>query len=441
MGDIFDLVVIGSGPGGMKAAIQGAKLGKSVAVVEKDRPGGNCVFTGTIPSKSLREGALLPEPYAKARARMLAVIEAETKVITNQLTRNKVQVLKGTASFLSTTELVLQESGQKVQGKHFVIATGSTPHRSKDFAFDGKTIFDSDSILSLEKLPTHLLVVGAGVIGCEYASIFSHLGSKVTVVDKRKELLRSVDHEVIQSLHQEFLQSEMELLLGCDLGKITPNGKGGASAMLNGSPRDFDAVLICMGRFPNSQGLNLEKLGITLDERGNIPVNRENYQTVIENIYAVGDVIGQPALATSSAEQGRIASCRIFGLPAKTFPDSFPYGIYTIPEISSVGAMEEDLKKQNIPFVVGRASFSELARGLIVGDKNGFIKLLVHSETRKILGIHGIGIGVSELIHIGQVVRALDAPVDFLVQNVFNYPTFAEAFKVAALNCVNKMKR
>ncbi len=439
----FDLVVIGSGPGGLRAAIQAAKLGKTVAVVEKDRPGGASVHTGTIPSKSLREAALSSRSrreFSHAIARMRAIVKAEAKVVADQLHRNGVSFFTGAATFVSPREISVAE-GPRIKGAYFVVAPGTRPIRGEEFPFRRKGMFESDSILSLKTLPASLLIIGAGVIGCEYASIYARLGSRVTLVDRRKELLRLVDHEIIEALQREFLGSKVELAMGCDFSSIIPSkGSAKLEVKVNGVKRRFDAVLVCMGREPNTAELRLSVAGVAVDERGYVKVDRQSFQTSVPHIYAVGDVIGPPGLAASSAEQGRIASCRIFGEPCPEFPSSFPFGIYTIPEISSVGLTEKEAREKNIPYVIGRASFRELARGLIVGDQNGFIKILVNPETRHVLGVHAIGISASELVHIGQAVLALKAPVDFLVDNVFNYPTFGEAYKVAALHAVNQLK-
>lgn len=441
MSNFFDLIVIGSGPGGFKAAIQAAKLGKKVAIVERGPLGGNCVVTGTIPSKSLREAALTPGiAFAKAMEHMRSVVSAEVKVISQQLERNNIRRISGTAEFIHPKKIKITTSQEEFESEKILIATGSSPHRPTEFPFDDKRILDSDSLLNLPELPKKLLVVGAGVIGCEYASIFAHLGSSVTIIDRRKELLRCVDAEVIQSLTQEFNDKKMTLLLGANFDSLRPEGDS-VSLNIDGKKVQYDYALICMGRVPNSPSLKIKELGIEMDARGFLQVNRENFQSSVPGIFAVGDVIGAPSLAASSAEQGRIASAKMFGLTVKNQAETMPYGIYTIPEISNVGLLEEDLKQKGIPYVAGRAYFRELARGLIVGDKTGFIKLLVHKENRKLLGVHIIGHAACDLIHIGQTVLALGAPIDFIVDNTFNYPTFAEAYKVAALDCVNRLKQ
>lgn len=437
----FDLVVIGSGPGGTRAAIQAAKLGKRVAIVEKEKAGGSCVHTGTIPSKSLREAAMADAKPAfhPAMDRMRSSVQIEASVVKQQLDRNGVVFISGTARF--TDSHSIEVAGQAYRAQHFVIATGTRPVRSSEFQFGPDGVRDSDSILNLKRKPRTLLVLGAGVIGCEYASIFARLGTKVTLAERRHELLKAVDEGVIEALRMSFAETGVEILMGASVGPITRVGgeTPGLQTELNGAPRTFDEVLVCMGRQPNTDELNLGAVGITTDARGFIAVNRASYQTNIPHIYAVGDVIGPPALAAASAEQGRIAACHVYGLGCPAFPESFPYGIYTIPEISWAGATEAELKEKQIAYVAGTAPFSEIARGIISGNRGGFIKLLVQPASRRLLGVHVIGHGATELVHIGQVALALGAPIDFFLENVFNYPTFAEAYKVAALNATNQL--
>ncbi|MGZ3720527.1 MAG: Si-specific NAD(P)(+) transhydrogenase [Bdellovibrionota bacterium] len=437
----FDLVVIGSGPGGMRAAIQAAKAGKRVAIVDKSRAGGGCVFYGTVPSKSLREAALKSRPDWRASiARMREVVEAESKVVARQLERNGVRFFRGTARFITPFEV--QVGTEKLSAPSFVIATGTSPIRRPEFTLKGAPVYDSDSILQLKTRPKKMLVVGAGVIGCEYASIFSRLGVKITLADRRLELLRAVDHEAVEALGAEFREAGIELKLGAELGPLArkKNSRTEIEVSISGKKWSGDCVLVCLGREPNTADLGLPAVGVELDARGQIKVNGGTYVTSQPHIYAVGDVIGPPALAAAAAEQGRIAVSGLLGLSGGTFPAAFPSGIYTIPEISSFGVLENELREKHVPYVVGRANFRELARGLIAGAENGFIKLIVHRQSRQILGVHAIGLGASELIHIGQVVHALGAPVEFLVQNIFNYPTFAEAYKVAALNALNQIR-
>jgi NAD(P) transhydrogenase len=437
MENYFDLIVIGSGPGGSKAAIQAAKLGKRVAIVEKYKAGGSCTHFGTIPSKSLKEASFHAE-FSAAFQRVQRVVKLEEKVVKSQLLRNEIQWFHGTAKFVDAHSVRV---GKKtLQGKNFLIATGTSPLRHEEFPFARQGMHDSDTILRLKKVPKKMLILGAGVIGCEYASIFQNLGSEVILADRRNELLRAVDQDVIATLKKEMKKAGIRLTLGCNIHGFKKGKKRAIALMLNKKPLEFDAVLICMGRGANSAELDLEKAGVEKDARGFIPVDPKSFRTNQPHIFAVGDIIGPPGLAAAAAEQGRIAACRAFAEPCPDFPLAFPYGIYTIPEISSVGALEETLQQQNIPYVVGRATFSELARGLIVGDPDGFIKILVHKDDRKVLGIHAIGSSASELIHIGQALFSLGITVDYLVDNVFNYPTFAEAYKVAALHALNQLK-
>lgn len=437
----FDLVVIGSGPGGTRAAIQAAKIGRRVAIVEKEKAGGSCVHTGTIPSKSLREAAMADAKPAfhPAMDRMRSSVQIEASVVKQQLDRNGVEYIAGTARFLNPH--TIEVNGKPIRAQHYVIATGTRPVRSAEFQFGPEGVRDSDSILHLKRKPRSLLVIGAGVIGCEYASIFARLGAKVTLTERRHELLKSVDEGVIEALRMSFAESGIELLMGATIGPITrmAGENAGLGLELNGEKRHFDEVLVCMGRQPNTDELNLAAVGLAVDARGFIAVDRTNYQTNIPHIYAVGDVIGPPALAAASAEQGRIAACHIYGLGCPAFPASFPYGIYTIPEISWAGATEAELKEKQIAYVAGTAPFAEIARGIISGNRGGFIKLLVQPASRRLLGVHVIGHGATELVHIGQVALALGAPIDFFLENVFNYPTFAEAYKVAALSATNQL--
>lgn len=442
---MYDLVVLGSGPAGQRAAVQAAKLKRKVLVVEKDEVGGGCLHQGTIPSKTLREAALHPHPGEKnplkgVMDRVRTVIEGEAKVIREQLRRNSVEFAAGTGAFRSATEIEIKKSDgttQVVSAKVFIIATGTRPYRDPVFQFDDKVIFDSDSILKIARLPRSLLVLGAGVIGCEYASIFARLGVEVTLMDRRTSLLRSIDEEIVGALEKHLQESQVSIKMGHYPDEARAEGPQ-VRYVCNGQVGHADAVLVCMGRVGNS-AIGLDRAGLTANDRGIITVN-SHYQTVVPHIYAVGDIIGPPALAASSAEQGRLASYHAFAESTETFPTSFPYGIYTIPEISTAGDQENDLKAKNVPYVVGRAFYRELARGKILGDDHGFLKLIVHKETHKLLGVHIIGSQATELIHIGQVAMSLGARVQFLVNNVFNYPTLAEAYKVAAYNAYNQLR-
>ncbi len=448
----YDLVVIGSGPGGQKAAVCAAKQKKKVLVIERQSVGGACLHTGTIPSKALREAALMrvdADTLTSIMERTEHVIGDESLVIGAQLERNNIEYVHGTASFIGPNRIKIQTQDQyyEVNANFILIGTGTRPRHPAGVAFDDISIFDSDTVLKMKNQPKKMLVVGAGVIGCEYASIYARLGISVCLADVRDQLLPTIDREIVVALTKQFEKDRIEILLGYDLQKLTKVRIGKINELqvdiLNKKTQEskafiFDAVLYCAGRIGNVENLNLGAVGITADERGLIPVNK-NYQTVVPNIYAVGDVVGYPALAASSAEQGRLAALHALNGKEVRFPETFPYGIYTIPEISSVGQQESDLKKKEIEYVVGIAHYRELARGKIIADETGFLKLLVDANTSKILGVHVIGTGATELIHIGQVAMAFQATAQFFVDNVFNYPTLAEAYKVAALNAINKI--
>ncbi|HVK62597.1 MAG TPA: Si-specific NAD(P)(+) transhydrogenase [Bdellovibrionales bacterium] len=449
----YDLVVIGSGPGGHRAAVTAAKLGQKVLIIEKDRMGGACLHLGTIPSKALREAALGSETGAtwihEILSRTHQLIDEERVITEEHFHRNQIEAMIGTGSLVGPNRIRIECRNEnfEVDSRYIVIATGTRPRRPSEIPFDEEVIFESDSILRLKTQPKTILVLGAGVIGCEYASIFARMGVKVTLVDSRPELLGTIDREIVEALSKQFEKSGVDLYLGAkfdQLKKCDRRGVKAASVRLTCGDRveerEFDAVLYCLGRTGNHEQLGLASVGIAPDGRGQIPVN-SNYQTAIPNIYAVGDIIGAPALAASSSEQGRLAVLHAFTGEKAEFPDTFPYGIYTIPEISSVGMQEAQLIAKNVKYVVGKAPYRILARGKMVGDEFGFLKLLVHSRTRRIVGVHVIGTSATELVHIGQVAMAFGATVDFFVDNVFNYPTLAEAYKVAALNAENKLGR
>lgn len=444
----FDLIVVGSGPAGQRAAIQAAKLRKSVAIIEKDSWGGNCVHKGTLPSKTLREAALAETKHdtgvlARVLARVKEVAEQESKVIEEAFQRNQVQQFRGTAQLTSdrSVEIKSPEKVLQLTASKIILATGSSPNRISGVDYDGRTVFDSDTILELTELPQTLVVMGAGVIGCEYASIFARLGCQVTLIDRRKDMLRSVDQEIVGNLITHLKQFSVNLKVGADIGPIKKVPAGGSFQIEiqsgNGAIR-ADAALICWGRSGNISHLNLQSAGIKADERGLLSVN-DHYQTSAHNIYAVGDLIGNPALASSSSEQGRLAAAHAFDLKGYVFPKSFPYGIYTIPEISSIGAHEEELAQKKIPYIVAKAKFNETVRGLILRDYTGLLKMLVHKETHELLGVHIIGTNATELIHIGQAAFATGQKIEYLVDNVFNYPTLAEVYKVAAYRAMNQL--
>ena len=448
----YDLVVIGSGPGGHRAAVQAAKLGQKVLIVEKDGMGGACLHTGTIPSKALREQALASEKgrawATELMARTHGVIDEEREVTVEHFRRNKVEAVHGTASFVgpNKVKIVAPDGTAEVDARYVVIATGTRPRRPAEIPFDDVAICDSDTILRLDRHPLSMCVLGAGVIGCEYASIFARMGVKVVLVDSRPELLGSIDREIVEALKKQFEKSGVDLRLSTEFKNLRTEkdreGKPIAKIDLvregSAEERNFDIVLYCLGRTGNYEALNLDAVGLKPDSRGQLAVD-SNYQTSVPSIYAVGDVIGAPALAASSSEQGRLAVLHAFTGEKAQFPDTFPYGIYTIPEISSVGVQEAQLQKRNIRYVVGKAPFPVLARGKMLNDEFGFLKLLVHKKTRRVMGVHVIGTSATELVHIGQVAMAFGATVDFFIDNVFNYPTLAEAYKVAALNAESKL--
>jgi NAD(P) transhydrogenase len=454
----YDLVVIGSGPGGHRAAVQAAKLGKHVLIVERDRIGGSCLHLGTIPSKALREAALASHDKGsmiEIMARAQNVIDEEKEVINEHFTRHSIDFVQGTASFTDANTVQIESihafggAAQKhVKTDFTVIATGTRPRRPADIPFDDEAIFESDSILGLKTPPRTLLVIGAGVIGCEYASIFARMGVRVTLIDSRPELLASIDREIVQALLKQFNRSGVTLRLSTEFRNLKSvqgaDKRAEASVELVTGGRStecrYDAVLYCLGRTGNFESLNLPAVGLQADNRGLLAVD-SNYQTKTKSIYAVGDIIGAPALAASSAEQGRLAALHAFTGEKAQFPDTFPYGIYTIPEISSVGVQETELTKRGIAYAVGKAPYPVLARGKMLQDEFGFLKLIVHANTRRIVGVHVIGTSATELVHIGQVAMAFGATVDFFVDNVFNYPTLAEAYKVAAMNAESKLAK
>ncbi len=464
----FDLVVIGSGPGGQRAAVQAAKTGKKVALIEKhSKMGGGCVHWGTLPSKSLREsvyrwsmgskGVLgkldqggfvcdlgeveLPDMMRLMR-RKERVIASESVLIEEQLSRNHVKTFFGEGRFVGDHALeVVQADGTRIQltTKFAVIAVGARPVMPSFCKTDGKKVLDSNTVLELEHVPRSMVVMGAGIIGCEYASIFQAAGTKVTLIDKRQEILATVDREVVFHLVDRFVSLGMDIVLEADTKTFELTKQGVKISLTNGKTVEAETCLVAMGRQGNTDSLNLDSVGLKADARGQLKVG-PSYQTPVPWIYAVGDVIGFPALASTSMEQGRIAVCDAFGLQEHLSGfEVYPYGIYTIPEISTIGMSEEELMEKKIPYVAGRARYKEIARGQIVGDEWGMLKILVHAETLKILGVHIIGDNAAELIHIGQAVMQLNGDLKYFIRSVFNYPTLAEAYKSAAFNAYNQL--
>jgi len=457
----YDLVVIGSGPAGQKGAICAAKLRKKVAIIDRKRTmGGVCVHTGTIPSKTLREavlylsgfrqrsfygrGYVLKDRIAMSDLtfRALAVMAREVEVIKAQLRRNYVATLEGDARFTDphTIEIKSEEGVQLVHGDNVLIACGTRPAQSDDIPIDGKRILNSDQLHCIEEVPRELVIVGAGIIGLEYASMFAALGVKVTLLDQRPTLLDFVDREMIESLCFQLRQLGTVFRLGEKVVSVGFDAERDRvfAKLESGKNVHGQALLYAIGRQANSDMLNVAAAGVTPDGRGKILVN-ENFQTSVPHIYAAGDVIGFPALASTSMEQGRLASCHMFGKPSKMLANLIPYGIYSIPEISMVGQTEEDLTRTKTPYEVGLARYSELAKGQMLGDEQGLLKLLFDPTSLKLLGVHVIGDRAAEIVHIGQAVMTMGATIEYFRDTVFNYPTLAEAYKVAALDGLNKI--
>jgi NAD(P) transhydrogenase len=460
--DHFDLVVIGSGPAGQKAAIAASKLGKRALVVERrDMIGGVCINTGTIPSKTMREAVLYltglnqRELYGQSyrlksditisdlSARTLHVVGKEVDVTQNQLARNRVAMILGSARFIGPNEIEIEDAAgdiKRVTGDKFVIAVGTRPARPASVQFDGATVVDSDQILGMDRVPASMVVVGAGVIGIEYASMFAALGTKVTVIESRASMLDFCDREVIEALQYQLRERGVTFRFSERVQTVERHPSGTLTVLESGKRIPADTVLYSAGRQGASDELAVDAAGLTADARGRLAVD-ENCRTAVPHIYAVGDIIGFPALAATSMEQGRRAAYHAFDEPVgDQDADLNPIGIYSIPEISYVGRTEDQLTAANVPFEVGIARYRELARGAIMGDSSGFLKLLVHAGDRTLLGVHAFGSNATELVHIGQTVMGCGGTVDYLVDSVFNYPTLAEGYKVAALDAVNKMR-
>jgi NAD(P) transhydrogenase len=511
----FDVAVIGTGPAGQKAAIQAAKLGKQVCIIEKENVlGGAAINTGTVPSKALREAVLhltgvsrrgLFGEMSRVKRNITVsdliyvsqqVIHHELALIREHFDRNGVELIWGAARFDDENVLYIDRPTEfeALSAEKIVIATGTRPARPASVPFDNKTVFTSDELLKLERLPKTMIVVGGGVIGTEYACMLAALGVKVTLVEGRREVLGFLDHEITEAFQYHMRRVGITLRLGEKVAKIerltpaaprvaanpamiaaaaatsyattadaepgtdpstalhpdangqtdrysefVPNAPLVQATLESGKTLRAEALLYAVGRQGTTRALKLDKAGLEHDDRERLKVNA-NYQTAQPHIYAVGDVIGFPALASTAMEQGRLAVCHAFGVPTHSMPDLFPYGIYAIPEISMVGKTEAQLTEAGIPYEAGIAQYKELARGQLLGDETGLLKLLIHQKTGQILGCHAIGTGATELIHIGQAVMTFGGTVDYFINNVFNYPTLAEAYKVAALNGVNKLR-
>jgi NAD(P) transhydrogenase len=458
----YDLVVIGSGPGGQKAAVAASKLGKKVAVIERGwMLGGVCVNTGTIPSKTLREAVVYltgmnqRELYGASyrvkdrittedlHVRTAHVITKEVDVVRSQLMRNKIDLFTGHGRFVDPHTIVVENDNEAehttVSGDHIVIATGTKPARPDGIEFDDERVLDSDGILGLKKVPSSMVVVGAGVIGIEYASIFAALGTKVTVVEKRESMLDFCDAEIVEALRFHLRESAVTFRFGEEVTGVQIGSTTTLTTLASGKRIAADTVMYSAGRQGLTAGLDLDSAGLETDRRGRLVVD-DQFRTNVEHIFAVGDVIGFPALAATSMDQGRLAAYHAFGEPANDMTALQPIGIYTIPEVSFAGATEAELTKNAVPYEFGVSRYRELARGQIAGDSHGMLKLLVSTDDRKVLGVHIFGSNATELVHIGQAVMGCGGTVDYLVDAVFNYPTFSEAYKTAALDVTNKLR-
>ncbi|MCB0331658.1 MAG: Si-specific NAD(P)(+) transhydrogenase [Bdellovibrionales bacterium] len=456
----YDLLVIGSGPGGQKAAVQAAKLGKRVGLIDLNPTlGGVCLHDGTIPSKSFREAILhltgyrVRERFGKAyRVKQNILMEdlslwssgiiAEIEqTLRAQMQRNHVQLIAGFGSFVDSHRIRVshRNKSETLSADKIVIATGTSPRRPEGFIFDDEVILDSNGVLYMENIPQSLAIVGGGVIGCEYGSMFAALGCKVTIIEAQPRILGFLDREIVETLSFHLREHRVQIRTSEKVVRCQRSSDGRAIIYLESGKRLVsDKLLVSAGRVGNTEKLGLERIGIKVDERDLISVN-DSFQTAAPNVYAVGDVIGFPALASTAMEQGRLAVLSAFGIEENVPPQPFSYGIFTIPEIAAIGKTEEQLSADRVPYEIGTARFEEVERGMILGISKGGLKLLFHRETRKILGIHIIGEGAIEMIHIGQCVIAMDGTLSNLVHMIFNYPTLSQAYKIAALDGINKL--
>lgn len=457
----YDFVVIGSGPAGRRAAIQAAKLEKKVLVIEKGtRVGGVSVHTGTIPSKTLRETALNLTGWRERgfygrsyrvkqeinaddlRRRLLITLDHEVEVLEHQFSRNRVQQMRGTARFIDAHTIeVTKEDGEvlQVQAGSVLLAVGTRPFKPSHIPFDGVSIIDSDEILEIKELPRSMIVIGAGVIGIEYATIFSALDTVVTVVEPRDTMLDFIDKEIVEDFTYQLRDRNMKLIFGQTVEGVEKVDGKCRVTLKNGRVLTSEMVLFAAGRVGAVDSLNLEAAGLEADNRGRLKVNPETFQTAVPTIYAAGDVVGFPSLASTSMEQGRIAARHAVGAPSHEPPQFFPYGIYAVPEISTCGLTEEEVIQRGIPYETGIAHFRETSRGHIMGLDSGMLKMIFSLKTRRLLGVHIVGEGATELVHIGQAVLNLKGTVEYFVENTFNYPTLAEAYKIAGLDAWNRM--
>jgi NAD(P) transhydrogenase len=461
----YDFIIIGTGPAGLAAAMTASNSGKKVVILEREGSlGGVCVNTGTFPSKTLREAVLHLTGHLKRKVfaedhcsphsteismerlkqRLHNVRIEEHAIITGQLERNGIDIIRGNGRFQNPHTIVVDQLADKekihLEGQKILIATGSQPRNPPDVPFDHTVIVDSTSILNIEKIPKSLIILGGGVIGSEYATIFAALGVKVFLLDKGDRLLKFLDHEISGELKKNFPQGNVEYLHNCGDFKIEKDGSGAQVTLPDDRTISADCLFFALGREANTASLAIEKAGIRLNEYHYIEVN-ELYQTSIPHIYAVGDVIGWPSLAATSIVQGRLAALNALKLRVESFPKVFPFGIYTIPEISFVGITEEEAQVRGYKTVVGRCRYSDLPRGQISGESEGILKMIVHQDTREILGVHILGGGATEVIHIAQMALIYNAKIDIFIDNIFNYPTYSEALKIAAFSALNKIQK
>lgn len=460
----YDFIVLGSGPSGKRAAIQAAKLGKSVLVIEgRKRVGGVSVHTGTIPSKTLRETALNLSGWRERGfygrsyrvkkeigsddlgMRLAKTLEHEVDVLEHQFLRNGVHTMAGFGRFIDPHKLVVTSpdgSELVVEGDRILIAVGTVPFHPDNVDFTQPEIMDSDEVVDIPRLPRSLTVVGAGVIGIEYATIFSALDVAVTIIEPRNTFLDFIDREIIDEFVHQLRDRGVTFRLGSPVVSVTREGEGRVLTVMEGGRQvRSEMLLYCAGRMGATQALGLENCGLTTDGRGRIAIDAGTFQTEVAHIYAAGDVIGFPSLASTSMEQGRIAACHAFGLTPPPAPQYFPYGVYAVPEISTVGMSEQEVRDRGINYECGIARMRETSRGHIMGIEQGMLKMIFSHKTRRLLGVHIIGEGATELIHIGQAVLNLKGTIDFFIENTFNYPTLAEAYKIAALDAWNRMQR
>jgi len=456
-----DVVVIGSGPAGQKAAIQAAKLGRKVIVIEKlPEAGGSSLFSGTIPSKTLREAIIDVTRFnernfyqfnyqagemtiATLNNRLQKVIEEEKNIVNRQFKKNDIRIVYGTARFENPHLVIVVDADYhllyQIKGSYFIIATGSNPRNPSNVPFDHEVILDSTSLLALNKIPTSLVVLGGGIIGSEYASFFAALGTEVVIIDKKEHILPMLDTEIGIHLQTALTDIGLRFMGKKEPEEITRKGDKAFVKFKDGTTLEGETLLYALGRLANVDHLQLSNIGIQVNDKGYIPVNAL-FQTVVPHVYAAGDVIGGPCLASTSMEQGRLAARNACGERTHQFPSLYPIGIYTIPEISSCGYTEEELREMGFHYEVGRAYYYEIARSHIAGANIGMFKILFHAETLEILGVHIIGRSATEVIHIGQLAISFRAKVNYFIDQVFNYPTYAEGYRIAALNGINKIK-